>query len=79
MPHDEPERIQPATDHEILRDIWCDVKELKEDYITVRQVLFGNGNLGMAGKVNVMWGVAITLATTAVAGILGYLGWLIVR
>ena len=55
------------------------MKELKEDYITVRQVLFGNGNLGMAGKVNVMWGIAITIGGALFTGALGYLGWLIVR
>ena len=74
-----PEILEHKSDGEILRDIWCDVKGLKDDYKAVRLVLYGNGKLGMAGKVNVMWGVAITLGTTAAAGILGYLGWLIVR
>ena len=79
MPNDMPDTLEPQDDHEILREIWCDVKEIKDDYKTLRRILFGNGELGLAGKVNLMWGIAIAIAGTVVTGLLGYLGWLVVR
>ena len=79
MPDNKREPMESATDHEILREIWCDVKDLKNDYDKVKQVLFGNGALGMSGKVNVIWGVGIAMASTIAMGVLGYVGWLLVK
>ena len=42
----EREPIAPETDHEILLEIWRDVK----DFRIVRKAVFGNGEIGLIGR-----------------------------
>ena len=38
------------TDHEMILEIWADVKDLKKESDVVRKSLFGNGGVGLLAK-----------------------------
>ena len=44
--------IPEMTDHEILIEIWCDMKEAKESLVSLRKTLYGNGAVGLVAKVD---------------------------
>ena len=43
-----------------------DIEEMKEDVKTILYILNGNGKLGLAAKVNVMWGLGLFMVSTIV-------------
>lgn len=42
--------ITELTDHEMLLEIWADVKELKDTYVGLRKTVYGNGGAGLVSK-----------------------------